>query len=365
MAKKTQRVKVHSNYSCNLKCRFCYYGDSKCIKEKDPSFEDLKKQLDIAKSMGALDVDFSGGEPTIRKDFPELVAYTKSKGFRTICVITNGLRMANKEYVKKVIDSGLNDILFSLEGYNSKTHDYLTRVPGSFEKINKAIKNAKELGVRVRINITVTKENYKYLENFARHILKFNPDAVNFIKFNPWDVALHEARGMSPKYSEIAPHLKKAIDILKPRIVKITVRYIPYCFMQGYEKHVCNCMHNQFDSDEWWIPKIQYRMETKAVINIRGPLKRILKNLPFIIRLEPSYFMSFDKFVLGIQLKKLYTKPNQCRKCKYFYVCDGIDKPYPKIYGAKEIIPVTGVKIKEPMFAREKYLENYNEKFGF
>ena len=168
MIKPTRRVKLHTNHACNLKCRFCYYGDSANIKCKEPTFEELKEQIKIAKNAGALDIDFSGGESTIMKFFPELISYTKNLGFRDICVITNGLRMSNKDYAKKLVDSGLNNVLFSLEGYNSKTHDYLTRVPGSFDKINKAIKNAKELGLKVRINITVTKENYKVLDRINR-----------------------------------------------------------------------------------------------------------------------------------------------------------------------------------------------------
>lgn len=364
MATRTKRVKIHTNHSCNLKCMFCYYGESNCIKEREPTLKELIKQVDIAKNMGARDVDFSGGEPTIMKEFLELVNYTKEKGFRTICLITNGLRMSNYDYAKKVIDKGINDVLFSLEGYNDKTHDSLTRVPGSFKKINQAIENIKKLGVKCRINITVTKENYMHLEKFAKHILKYEPDAVNFIKFNPWDVALNKARELSPKYSEIAPHLKKAIDRLNSTVTKITVRYMPYCFMEGYEKHICNCFHNGYDSDEWWIPKIQYKMETASKFNVRKSVKRLLKNIPYILQLNWGAFSSFDNMVTNLVVKKLYVKAPQCKKCKYNLICDGIDKPYPKIYGTKEIIPVKGTKIRDFMLYRGPYLEKYDEKFG-
>ena len=362
---KTKRVKIHSNNSCNLKCVFCYYGDSSCIKEKDPSFEELKEQLRIARKEGALDVDFSGGEPTIVPFFPELIAYTKKLGYRTICVITNGLRMSKEDYVKKLVDAGLNDALFSLEGYKSKIHDSLTRVPGSFEKINKAIKNVKKSGIRCRINITVTKKNYKDLEKFAKHILKYKPDAVNFIKFNPWDVALNSAKELSPRYSEIEPYLKKAIDILNKDVIKITVRYIPYCFMRGYEKHVCNYLHLKDDVDEWWIPNIQHKMGKNKKISFRKRLRQFVRNFPVLFKLSPRDFLSFNRFVTGIAINKLYVKPKQCKRCKYYPVCDGIDKPYPKIYGTKEVVPIGGRKIKDPMFARGKYLEAYEKKHNF
>jgi len=363
MLKETKRIKIHTNNSCNLKCSFCYYGDSSRIKEKNPSIEELKKQLKIAKDLGALDVDFSGGESTIMPDFPELVSYATKLGFRTICVITNGLRMANAEYVKKLIKAGLNDVLFSIEGHNAKTHENLTRVVGSFNKIIKAIKNVKKNKLRCRINITVTKENYLDLEKFANFLIPFNPDAVNFIKFNPWDVAIENARILSPKYSEIEPHLKKAIKILSPVVSKITVRYIPYCFMKGYEKHVCNYMHLKNDVDEWWIPSIQYRMHEKSFKYYADFTKRVIKNIPNLLKTKPS--LSFNKIVTRFAIKKLYVKPKQCKKCKYFLVCDGIDKPYPSLYGTKEIKPILGDKIKDPMFARGTYLEKYERKNNF
>jgi len=359
----TRRIKIHTNNSCNLKCRFCYYGDSACIKEKDATFLELKKQLKIAKDLGALDVDFSGGEPTIVKEFPELISYAKLIGFRTICVITNGLKMSNKEYTKRLVDAGLNDVLFSLEGHNSKTHDYLTRVPGSFNKIIKAIKNVKDFGVKCRINITITKENYKVLDKFAKLILKFKPDAVNFIKFNPWGAALNSAKEMSPKYSNISPHIKEAIDILDPHVIKITVRYIPFCFMQDYEKHVCNYAHLKYDIDEWWIPSIQYKIHEKSFKYYAEFTQRVIKNIPNLLKVKPS--LSFDKMITRLAIKKLYTKPRQCKKCKYFYICDGIDKPYPSLYGTKEIKPILGNKIKDPMFFRGSYLEKYEKKYNF
>ncbi|MEN7982577.1 MAG: radical SAM protein [Nanoarchaeota archaeon] len=365
MVKETKRVKLHTNHACNLKCVFCYYGDSSCIKEKEPTMEELKRQLRMAKENGALDVDFSGGESTIMPNFPELVAYAKKLGFRTICLITNGLRISKEDYLKKLIDMGLNDVLFSIEGHNAETHEKLTRIPGSFNKITKAIKNVKKNKLRCRINITVTKENYKDLEKFARFLLQFEPDAVNFIKFNPWDISKEQAKILSPKYSDLEPLLRKSIDILSPKIVKITVRYIPYCFMKEYEKHVCNYMHLKNDVDEWWLPSIQEKMGEKNIKNYTTKIKKLIKNIPIIFKLEFKDFLSFNKFVEAVAIKKLYVKPKQCERCKYFLVCDGIDRPYPEIYGNKEIVPVIGDKIKNPMFVRSKYLEEYERKNNF
>lgn len=361
MVTKNRKVKIHTNHACNLKCRFCYYGDSACIKEKDPTLDELKSWLKKAKENGALDVDFCGGEPTLRPDFPELLEYTRKIGYRIIGVTTNGQRMANRDYVKKLVKSGLNDALFSLQGYNAKTHDYLTQVPGSFDRIIKAIKNVKKSGIILRINSTVTKENYKHLPKLAKLILKLQPDAVNFIKFNPWDVALASSRELMPRYSEMAPHLKQAIDILKPKISKVSVRYFPLCFMQGYEKHISNCTNLLWESDEWGLHTAQYNMKKKSVKYYLDILNRFIKKIPVIIRVRPS--LSFTKWFNEVTIKNLYIKLPECKKCSYNLICDGIDRPYPQLYGIKEVKAVPGNRIKDPLYFRGAYLEQYEKKY--
>lgn len=357
-----KKIKIHSNYSCNLKCRFCYYGDPAKIKEKDPSLEEIKNQLKKAHELGARDVDFCGGEPTLRPDFPEILKYTKFLGYRIISVTTNGQRMADKDYVKKLVESGLNDCLFSLEGYDSKTHDYLTRVPGSFNRIIQAIKSVKEIGITLRINTTVTKENYKVLEKFAELLVKLKPDSVNFIKFNPWDVACNSAGELLPRYSEMAPLLKKAIDILNPHVPKVSVRYFPMCFMQGYEKHVSNNLNLRWDIDEWGMHSTQYSMEKKSLKYYLKLMKKATKRIPLLLRVKPS--LNFNKWFTELTVKNLYIKLPQCKNCRYFYICDGVDRVYPEIYDTKEIVAVPGEKIKDPTFFRAPYLERYDKRYS-
>ena len=70
-------------------------------------------------------VDFTGGEPTIRRDIFEIISYAKEIGFKKICLITNGQRLADKEFAKKIVDSGANDFLFSIHEHDEKTYDNL------------------------------------------------------------------------------------------------------------------------------------------------------------------------------------------------------------------------------------------------
>jgi len=348
---RTKRVKISTGLKCNARCRFCYYQDH--VTEPNPPTQAIKWRLRFARRHGAMDIDFSGGEPTIRPDLPELVAYAKKLGFRTICLITNGIRMSDKDYTLKLVEAGLNDVLFSIEGYNSEIHEYLTRVPNSFEKLIRAIYNVKELNVKFRTNTTVTRFNFPHLTELSELIVKLEPKAVNFILFNDWSNACNVASELACKYSEASPYLKKAIDILNPCIDKVTVRYIPFCFMVGYERFVCNFLQKKYDSDEW-MERIKTRIESSSPVRYWFWVAKLMvhfKRVP-----NPFAFDVFLEDLIVDGMRSQYIKKEECKKCKYYTICDGIEKSYANILGLEEIKPVEGKVIDDPLFYIKSHL---------
>ncbi len=337
----TRRTKINTGYKCNLRCKFCYYYDRSCKFDED--FNEVKKQLDYAKKVGITMVDFSGGESTIHKDFLKIVAYAKKLGFKTVCTLTNGLAFSNMEYLKKAKEAGLNEILFSLHGTDKENHESITQVKGSYDKIIKAIKNAKKLGIKFRFNVTVSKINYKGLVKQARLINKLKPFQVNYIVFNEWRYGEKIASALGEKYSIMAPYIKSAIDTLKG-IESINVRYIPYCFMKGYEKHVTGHLNLVYDNYEWF-PRTRHKFECESRLRWIGVV------LYSIIR-----FGSFDidKNIMRLY-EKLYVKPPQCKKCKLNPICDGFTKSYYNLHGGGEVRPykLDGGYITDPLIFRE------------
>lgn len=344
-------MKIHTGYRCNLRCRFCYYGEE--LRGEDYTTDRLKFLLKFASKRGIRDIDFSGGEPTIRPDFPELLSYARKLGFRSICVITNGFMMADKEYTQKLVDAGLNEVLFSVHGNTKKINDHLTQVPGSFERLMAAIKNIKRLDVRFRTNTTVTKPNYKNLPDFARLFLKLKPSAVNFILFNPFYSTTEQEVEMTPRFSDCSPYIKRAIDMLDPHIEKITARCIPFCFMQDYEKFVCNAFQVKYDSDEW-LPHIQARVEEVT------PIKYYSYGLldSFISKIFPDdsqVFSFLDSMITWNFVNSYYMKPKECNGCKYGRICESLKKGYVRTFGSREVKHVPGELIKNPVHFRRNY----------
>ena len=351
----TKRHWIHVGNACNVKCKFCYYIDSLTAKNNKTT-EEIKKDIEFLKSKGLNRLDFTGGEPTIRKDIVELVRYAISIGFKQVGVITNGFRMADENFSKELIDAGLNDCLFSLHGHNVEIHDKLTQLTGSFERIIKAMGNVQRAGIeQFRTNTVVNKENYKYLPELAELIVKLKPKISNFILFNPAEDARLYVQDMMVPHSEVASYIKKAIDIMKPHIKRINVRYIPLCFMEGYEEHVCNTPQQAYDPYET-NHIIRERMHIGLPITVYHIAKGFIHVSPIrYISAKGIKPLMYEAWVKGSE--KNSVKTSECKKCRYNYICGGVNKDYAEFVGTDELKAVPGKKIKDPIHFRKNYFE--------
>jgi MoaA/NifB/PqqE/SkfB family radical SAM enzyme len=314
----------------------------------------------MASLNGPLDVDFSGGEPTVRSDLLELVAYAKALGYRKIAIITNGIVTGRTEsYLVKLADKGLNDILVSIHGHNSQVHDALVGIPGAFEKVLRTFKYARSTDIVLRTNTTVTTKNAKYLLKLARLLIKFEPYAVNFILFNNW-YSPKSQMPLMPNFEHVSHYLKKAIESISESVPKVTVRYIPFCFMEGYEKHVANFPQVPYDPDEW-APEVQLLSPDFGVFASHEKIPLTLKIKRSLVHnmLSDALLNHTKKIIDSYWLKVVqswFFKPKECEKCSFQLICDGIKKGYENLYPNYKVYPRSGYIITDPMYFRGPYL---------
>jgi AdoMet-dependent heme synthase len=147
---------VELTYRCNLDCFFCY-NDLGLAGRPLAREQYLALFADLA-AMGVLNLTLSGGEPLAHPDFLALGRRARELGF-VVRVKSNGhalrgelLRRLNEE-----VDPFLVEV--SLHGATAETHDRQTRVPGSFARLMANLREMRELGVRVKVNSTLTAWN--------------------------------------------------------------------------------------------------------------------------------------------------------------------------------------------------------------
>ncbi len=144
--------------TCNLKCVHCYAGSEGKLYEGEMTTEQGKAMIDDLSTFGAPVLLFSGGEPTIRPDMPELAQYAKDHGMRVV-ISTNGT-LITPELARQMADVGLSYVGVSLDG-GRETHDKFRGVPGSFDKAIQGIRNSREAGIKVGLRMTINKLNWR------------------------------------------------------------------------------------------------------------------------------------------------------------------------------------------------------------
>jgi radical SAM protein with 4Fe4S-binding SPASM domain len=122
------------------------------------STDQWKQAIDKLSDIGVFILTFTGGEPTLREDLPELLLYAQKKGIVT-GVISNGRKLKDEEYLRLLEKSGLDFVQITLESHKPQVHDKITGAKGSWKETVAGIKNAAKSQVYVSTNTTLNKQN--------------------------------------------------------------------------------------------------------------------------------------------------------------------------------------------------------------
>lgn len=163
---------IRLGYACNNNCVFCHSSGGH-RGDMDVDTERARGKILLAAARGAGAVVFTGGEATIRKDFLELMKYTRGMGLGT-GLISNGRMFCYEDFARQAADIGLDYILISLHGPDARTHDMLTGA-ASFEQTLTGLAAVSKSTPRVVVNTVLTRWNLARLARTARLLEKFAP----------------------------------------------------------------------------------------------------------------------------------------------------------------------------------------------
>src|SRR3989339_45274 len=163
---------------CNHACNHCYVDKNQGI---DLSFAQWKIILEKLREAGTLYIVFLGGEALLHPDFFNILEYAHQLSFHT-SVISNGYLIGSLDYAKKLESAGLDNITLSLYSTKEKTHDELTGVLGSYQKLMRAVEYLKQTKIRVGINTLLMTKNiedfFSIYEFATKYKFDFNSDPV-------------------------------------------------------------------------------------------------------------------------------------------------------------------------------------------
>jgi organic radical activating enzyme len=123
-----------------------------------------KTVLDKAWQAGIPHIIFTGGEPTLREDLPELISFTEDAGM--VCgLLTDGIKFANKKYLDEVLNKGLDHIMLLADDHNKNFWN--------------ALKALMAADIAVTVHATLTQENLKVFPKLLERIAKEGVTSVS------------------------------------------------------------------------------------------------------------------------------------------------------------------------------------------
>ncbi len=172
---------------CNLSCPTCF-ADSPGDKTGEPTTDEIKHMIDelSRKNPKPAALQLSGGEPTVRKDLPELISFA-SKRFDHVELNTNGLEMAkSEEYCREIESAGLSVVYLQFDGVGPRPYEVL-RGKNIWEMKKKAIENHRRSGEKpavVLVPTLIKGVNDDQIGEIIRFAVD-NSDIVRGINFQP------------------------------------------------------------------------------------------------------------------------------------------------------------------------------------
>jgi radical SAM protein with 4Fe4S-binding SPASM domain len=236
----------HITERCNWRCKHCYQDNYETPEMKLAEMEkvlvqfvDLVKKWRLPKNHSRIHI--SGGEPFIRKDFiPFLEKLNQYSDHFQWNIMSNG-SLLTEAIVYKLKELDIDIFQLSLEG-TEKTNDEI-RGKGSFQKILRAIQLLNKVGIRIRISMTFSKQNFREIRELALQLAPLNVSRLAVRRIAPFGSGKNQSKDLILEPRELRDLYRELEKINK----ELKEKKYPLRVLGGCENAVFN---DEFSSRE-------------------------------------------------------------------------------------------------------------------
>ncbi|MCB0220859.1 MAG: radical SAM protein [Chrysiogenetes bacterium] len=227
---------------CNMSCPHCYAA---AIHKPDPDDLTGEEGRKLLKELAGLEVPaviFSGGEPLLRKDIFDLIAYAKELGHRPH-LSSNGV-MIDRDTARRLREVGIDYVGISIDGMPGFNDEYRGYEHG-FERAFRGAEYCLEEGLKVGIRMTVSKKNRDQFDELLDHVIALKIPRF-YVSHLVYAGRAHEDHGydLSPEENrEMVRHIFERADALLDQ--KSATRIVsgandadgPFLYFYALERH--------------------------------------------------------------------------------------------------------------------------------
>jgi radical SAM protein with 4Fe4S-binding SPASM domain len=172
---------------CNNHCGYCYniWRDPQFEYERhccdEMSTDEIKRAISkLQEEMPLSTIGLSGGEPTLRNDLPEILAFIKSKELKSI-LVTNGSHLT-EEYVEKTMVGGAYEV--TLLSWRPEVHDRMAGRKGAWDAVIDGMMNIHAAGGHLSAVFVATRQNWLDLKATAELTIELGANELMYNRIN-------------------------------------------------------------------------------------------------------------------------------------------------------------------------------------
>ncbi len=189
-------------YRCPLQCPYCSNPLDFAKQEKELTTAQWIKVFEEAREMGAVQIGFSGGEPLVRKDLPELIRAARDLGFYTN-LITSGIGLTEKK-IDAFAKAGLDHIQISFQASDEELNAALAGNAKAFQQKLAMAKAVKAHGYPMVLNFVLHRHNIDQIDKIIDLSIELDADDVELATCQFYGWAQLNREGLLPTREQIA-----------------------------------------------------------------------------------------------------------------------------------------------------------------
>ena len=201
-------------YKCPLKCLYCSNPVSYHAMRDELSTEQWCKAISEAADLGVVQLHFTGGEPVIRKDLPELIRHARSRDLYTN-LITGGT-LLDEEKLLLYRECGLDHIQLSLQDTDRKTAELIAGIR-SYDKKLEIARLVKKMGFPLTINVCLHRLNIEHVPQLIAQAAELGAQRLELANTAYYGWALENRSALMPTRAQF--------DALEPVVKEAQARY--------------------------------------------------------------------------------------------------------------------------------------------
>jgi PqqA peptide cyclase len=187
-------------YKCPLHCSFCYNPLDYTKTGAELNTNEWKTALKQGRELGAVQLGFSGGEPLVRDDLEELIAYSHQLGYYTN-LITSGIGLTEAR-AKALKDAGLDHVQLSFQDSTREMNDFLSSTK-TFDLKNKVARIIKAHGWPMVLNCVLHKHNLAHVSAIIEMAERMGAEYIELANTQYYGWAWHNRASLMPSWEQL------------------------------------------------------------------------------------------------------------------------------------------------------------------